>query len=880
MEKKLNIAYFYNRPGWAFEFEAINYKKFSSHNVIIMLESDFDNLDYNIDVAVLPSCLHYNLIINQQRLEDLRKKKIKLVVQCNSHKELDYDVPNADLIIPSSKKLYIELIKKYPKTKVSYQPHFVDTNFFKPEYNYNNFTVGWVGDLKNPFKRSHLINQIKYPIKIKSDFLKSQKENVLQQDMPSYYNTIDVLLVLSESEGTPMPLLEALSCGKIVITTDVGIAREFLHPFYIINARNENEIVKQVNDKLDYLKNHVNLQKNASKKFVKIIEKRFDWKNNVRKLDTLYSSLNNKKTIPQVFYSPEPNHCYLQELSKHINIKFENNIAKIKDISYPVILWNPYGYLVAPKLHWKKDIYEYRRRQGKATYILERGALPSSIFLDRWGFLANSQSYQSEKWDKPLSEKEKKLVIKYIKNFISSDTTLEPQNNNRISRAEFYKSLDLASNHKIVFVPMQVCKDTVIQLFGGWIGKMENLEPLLRQIAIENPKITFLVKNHPVERNYKVSASKNIKIVDNYHYKDCIAYSDAILTINSSVGLQALMWSKTVITLGKCFYNFPLLTKKANSKEEIVKYIKQNSSPITEKVRRLIFYLRFMFYSYCEMEKTGNNASKPLVMKNVRYEHKNTGYLEGKFEPEAIIKDYKSTETISVLIPAFNREKWVEQSLRSILNQTYKDLDIIIYDDGSTDNTLNICKKLAEEDNRIRIIEGKENKGVAEARNILLNNCQTKYAVWHDTDDFSNIRRIELQYEEMKKKERLIFGTWDNLSYHPGEWKEEPKIQTRPKPRPKGFATLMFPVKKEINFDPNKKLGGEDWDWIEKMRRRYHEILIPQRVYYINFHLDKIGQWKKVLTQFPGIDMTKMSYQEMQEFYRKHTGKDIKDGEE
>ena len=69
-------------------------------------------------------------------------------------------------------------------------------------------------------------------------------------------------------------------------------------------------------------------------------------------------------------------------------------------------------------------------------------------------------------------------------------------------------------------------------------------------------------------------------------------------------------------------------------------------------------------------------------------------------------------EKISVLIPVFNREKYLYESIMSIINQTYQELDIIIYDDGSTDGSVNIIKKLIEKDNRITLIENKKNRGV------------------------------------------------------------------------------------------------------------------------------------------------------------------------
>ncbi len=880
MKRKLKIVYFYNRPGWAFEFEARHYKKHSSFEVIPMLETNINNLSLDIDVVVLPSCLHYDLIINKNILRDFRRKNIKFVVQCNSNKETEYYCPDADLIIASSPKLYKILKKKYNYPNLICQPHFVDTAFFKDEKKYNNFTVGWVGDVKNPFKRSHLLDKLNHKIVVKSDMMKSHRYNLLQQDMPDFYNSIDILLIMSESEGTPMPLLEAMASGKIVISTDVGIARDLLLSFCIVTETQDDKIIKEINQKLLYLKHHSYLIQKAGMRNKYLVERYFNWKTQVHKLDSIYENLvkkgKNKKILH--FISPESGHTYLRELKKHLHISFNNDFRDLKTTEKPVILWNPYGYMVAPKLHWKRDLYIYRKNHNKPTYILERGALPSTLFLDKNGFLSDSKSYDKSYWDYPLMEYQEKLVNTYIQNFKFNDSTLEPQQSKRKNSEEFYEYLKINPNKKIIFVPMQVYKDTSIQLYSDWIGQYQNFVQLIHQLANENRDIIFLIKNHPVEKENKILEKNNIKIADNLHYKDCIAYCDILLTVNSSVGLQAMIWGKPVITLGKTFYNFENINYSAKTKEQISEIIKIAESPNMDKVRRFIYYLRFEFYIYCEMLKTGNNSSKPLKMKNVIYQDCHSDDLLGKLEPYEIIpKDLMpDNEKISVLIPVFNREKLIEESLESILKQTYKNIEIVIYDDGSTDSTIYKIENYMKTDKRIRLIKGEKNQGVAVARNILLKECQTKYAIWHDSDDMSHHQRIDLQYKEIKKKDRLIFGSWDNLAYHIGEWNLPVKKQPTGK-RSRGYATLMFPVNKNVTFDPDKKLGGEDWDWIERMSQHYDSIEIPERVYYINFHQDKIGRWKLVLKDFKGIDITKMSYKEMQDFYRKQTGKDLKD---
>lgn len=223
------------------------------------------------------------------------------------------------------------------------------------------------------------------------------------------------------------------------------------------------------------------------------------------------------------------------------------------------------------------------------------------------------------------------------------------------------------------------------------------------------------------------------------------------------------------------------------------------------------------------------------------------------------------TEKISVLIPVFNREEYIEESVRSILNQTYYNLEIIIYDDGSTDSSINIIENLMKEDKRIRLIKGFTNKGVGHARNELINACKTKYACWHDSDDVSLPKRIELQSQFRNK---LVFTNWVWLHYIKNKWQIRLKNSDKP-----GFATLLFPVDKNIKFDVHKVMGGEDWDWINRMREKYKEGIVEEVLYHIRFHNDRIGFWKrktKLNKKFPQHLINILTYKEILEYYKEH----------
>lgn len=91
-------------------------------------------------------------------------------------------------------------------------------------------------------------------------------------------------------------------------------------------------------------------------------------------------------------------------------------------------------------------------------------------------------------------------------------------------------------------------------------------------------------------------------------------------------------------------------------------------------------------------------------------------------------------DLVSIIIPAYNAEKYMEKSLKSCISQTYQNIEIIVVNDGSTDNTAKIVEELSKQDNRIKIIST-ENGGVSRARNIGIKNSNGKYLTFLDADD-------------------------------------------------------------------------------------------------------------------------------------------------
>ncbi len=98
---------------------------------------------------------------------------------------------------------------------------------------------------------------------------------------------------------------------------------------------------------------------------------------------------------------------------------------------------------------------------------------------------------------------------------------------------------------------------------------------------------------------------------------------------------------------------------------------------------------------------------------------------------------------ISVIVTVYNVEKYIRQCLESVINQTYRDLEIIIVDDGSTDGSKEICRKYAEKDKRARVIS-QENSGLSSARNTGIANATGDYIGFVDGDDFIAENMYEL----------------------------------------------------------------------------------------------------------------------------------------
>ena len=117
----------------------------------------------------------------------------------------------------------------------------------------------------------------------------------------------------------------------------------------------------------------------------------------------------------------------------------------------------------------------------------------------------------------------------------------------------------------------------------------------------------------------------------------------------------------------------------------------------------------------------------------------------------------KEKEKVSIIIPTYNRAYCIERSIKSVLEQTYQEFELLIVDDGSSDNTQDVVNSI--EDERIRYVPMPENKGVAAARNEGIRQAAYEYIAFQDSDDVWKPDKLE------KQMQVLCENLWAGMVY-------------------------------------------------------------------------------------------------------------------
>ena len=200
-----------------------------------------------------------------------------------------------------------------------------------------------------------------------------------------------------------------------------------------------------------------------------------------------------------------------------------------------------------------------------------------------------------------------------------------------------------------------------------------------------------------------------------------------------------------------------------------------------------------------------------------------------------------STELVSVLLSTYNSEATIEKSLISLLNQTYKNLEILIADDGSTDNTKEICKKFQLNDERILLFSNKKNIGLTKSLNSLAQKASGSLIARQDADDVSLPERIEKQIQFMNKKKLDAVTTRSlikqNNKKRPGISFYIPNklLKNRKNPFIHGTLIIKENVFKDIGYYDERFYFAQDYKlFYDLLSKGYKVKTLNEALYILN----------------------------------------------
>ncbi|MDP3881257.1 MAG: glycosyltransferase family 2 protein [Nanoarchaeota archaeon] len=195
---------------------------------------------------------------------------------------------------------------------------------------------------------------------------------------------------------------------------------------------------------------------------------------------------------------------------------------------------------------------------------------------------------------------------------------------------------------------------------------------------------------------------------------------------------------------------------------------------------------------------------------------------------------------ISVIMPAYNAEKFISETIKSIINQTFKDWELIVIADAPTDRTIEIVKNYQKKEKRIKLILLKKNCGPAYARNIGMKKARGEYIANLDADDLADRKRLGLQYSFLEKNP-LYFLVGCSFSYIDEKGKYLGKDHNQHEMSKEHLewakkipnSSIMFKKNKKFSYKPNLS-PVEDFEFLLNalFQNKKIKVLNDSLVYY------------------------------------------------
>ena len=222
---------------------------------------------------------------------------------------------------------------------------------------------------------------------------------------------------------------------------------------------------------------------------------------------------------------------------------------------------------------------------------------------------------------------------------------------------------------------------------------------------------------------------------------------------------------------------------------------------------------------------------------------------------------------VSVLIPMYNRERFIIQAINSVLNQKFQDFEIIIVDDGSQDRSVELAKSF--EDKRIVIIENSTNLGIPKTRNIGINHARGKYIALLDSDDEMKPSRLKYQVRFLEHHNDYVgCGSWSNTIGSDGQILRH--VRVRPITHESIKASFLFhccihnrtfmgrtDVMRSLQYNEDFEVG-EDYELFLRLLDHGKLYNLPRILVSAREHKDKITRHKIDLNNQKKIHLAKL----------------------
>lgn len=206
---------------------------------------------------------------------------------------------------------------------------------------------------------------------------------------------------------------------------------------------------------------------------------------------------------------------------------------------------------------------------------------------------------------------------------------------------------------------------------------------------------------------------------------------------------------------------------------------------------------------------------------------------------------------VSIVLPTYNGEKYIEESIKSIINQTFHDWELIIVDDCSTDNTPYIVRQYEKQDNRIRVIQNLENKKLPLSLNIGFADAKGEYLTWTSDDNIYIENAIELMNAELDRSKDIymVYAGMINIDEY-GKEIDRIKLYSEKELPINNIIGACFMYRREVY----QKVGGydanlflvEDYDYWLRILEKFDGIKpIPEYLYLYRKHSGSLTERRK-----------------------------------